>query len=61
MTDDDDIQDYKKPWQDPTDREIEAAFYYAEFETSADFNTDPAAWCKEFAGYLNKTLKKKNA
>jgi len=59
--DDDDIQDYKKPWQDPTDEDIESAFYHAELETFHNFHDNPSGWCKAFAYHLSKTLKGKNS
>jgi hypothetical protein len=59
--DDDDIQDYKKPWLGPTDEDIEAAFSHAEFETFHNFHDDPSGWCKAFAYYLNTILKGYNS
>jgi hypothetical protein len=57
MKDDDDIQDYVRPWVGLTKEEI------AEFDTWHDNREEEVGWCNpsEIVAYIEAKLKEKNA
>ena len=56
VEEDDDIQDYKKPWVGLTDKEIE------EFATWYDNREEEVGWCNpsEIVAYISNKLRSKN-
>ena len=56
VEEDDDIQDYKKPWVGLTDAEIE------EFATWYDNREEEVGWCNpsEIVAYISNKLRSKN-
>lgn len=58
--DDDDIQDYKKPWVGITEDEVENIFNQVEWIMKLDFDRDRPMWCMTFAQLVEKKLRDKN-
>jgi hypothetical protein len=58
--DDDDIQDYKKPWVGITEDEVENIFNQVEWIMKLDFDRDRPMWCMAFAQLVEKKLRDKN-
>jgi len=56
------IQDpVNKQWEELTSGDIEAAFYYVEFDKAYIFYKDPSKWTVAFARMIEKILREKNA
>lgn len=58
--DDDDIQDYKKPWVGITEDEVEIIVNQIELIMKLDFYRDRSMWCMTFAQLVDKKLRDKN-
>lgn len=58
--DDDDIQDYKKPWVGITEDDVESIVNQIEWIMKLDFYRDRPMWCMTFAQLVDKKLRDKN-
>lgn len=50
----------ERTWVGLTDKELEAAFYHVEYDTTVIFYKDPDKWCQEFYKRIDRLLEEKN-
>ena len=50
-----------RPWVGLTDKELEAAFYHVEYDTTFSYQKEPDKWCKAFYQYVDRLLEEKNS